>query len=68
MHTRSGVIEEQQKCSVALAECPLIGMPEKSVSISSRSRNRVPGGGTRFIGIAATRSASASISGAWYAR
>ena len=44
------------------------GSCANNVAISSRSRKRVSGGATRLGGIAATRSATASISGARRAR
>jgi hypothetical protein len=59
----AAVVEEEQERPIALARLPRFGRRAKSRATSSRSRKRTSLGGERFVGIAATRWQTVSISG-----
>ena len=60
----AGVVEEQDQRAVAQCEPAAVRQAhEADAWISSRSRKRVSGGGTRLVGIAATCWQTISISG-----
>ena len=69
LHARASVVKkEQQGAGSRFVLLPFAGSCANSAPISSRSRNRVSLRGARLVGIVATRSATAIISGTREAR